>query len=94
MIFWLVIVLTTNQPFDLLALISYIKKQNDKSYRRFLNVNYDIIVASTSSEDTYDDLDNTWALHFMKEAELLLEQKIFISLKNKVCIFFYFAKIG
>ncbi|PKY45814.1 hypothetical protein RhiirA4_460484 [Rhizophagus irregularis] len=67
-------------------LISFIKKtrSNDLSYCGFLDANCDTIIASISSANTCNSLDTLWARHFLKEAELLLEQKIFISLKEKV----------
>ncbi|CAG8586634.1 20826_t:CDS:2 [Rhizophagus irregularis] len=53
------------------------------SYRGFLESNRDTIITSITSTNTCNGLDNIWIHHFLKEAELLLDQKLFIALKNK-----------
>ncbi|CAB4397410.1 unnamed protein product [Rhizophagus irregularis] len=74
--------LLTNQSFDLLVLISYLKKQgSNSSYYGFLNLHYNVIVTSTFS-DNWKSLDNAWSTHFLEEAEKLnLNQKF---LKEKI----------
>ncbi|UZO06775.1 uncharacterized protein OCT59_027084 [Rhizophagus irregularis] len=62
------------------VLISYLKERGNKSsYHGFLDLHHDIIVTSTFSEN-WKDLDNSWATHFMEEAEKLnleaLKEKI------------------
>ncbi|CAG8722120.1 10639_t:CDS:2, partial [Rhizophagus irregularis] len=53
------------------VLISYLKERGNKSsYHGFLDLHHDIIVTSTFSEN-WKDLDNSWATHFMEEAEKL-----------------------
>ncbi|CAI2201747.1 6338_t:CDS:2, partial [Funneliformis geosporum] len=77
-------------------LISYIKERKGKSsYRGFLNLHRDVIVFIISSSLSKDwrDLDTSWARRFLEEAKELLNQTIFLALKEKVC-FFYFAKEG
>ena len=81
--------LTTNQPFNLLVLISYIKKQSSKSsYRGFLDIHYNIIVSllatASITSDKWNGLDITWSRRFLDEARGLLEPNIFDIVKEKV----------
>ncbi|CAB4476785.1 unnamed protein product [Rhizophagus irregularis] len=63
------------------ALISYLKKQGNKSsYCRFLNLHHNFIVTSIFS-DNWKDLDNTWFTHFLEEVERLDLNKV---LKEKI----------
>ncbi|POG80510.1 hypothetical protein GLOIN_2v1800431 [Rhizophagus irregularis DAOM 181602=DAOM 197198] len=55
------------------TLISYLKKQNNKSYRGFLILHKNIVVASVTSDLKWNDLDNAWAGNYIREAE-----KIFV----------------
>ena len=65
------------------------------SYRGFLNLNYDTIVASlvTTAPDKWISLDVTWSRRFLDEAEILLKPNTFAAIKEKVRLF-YFAKYG
>ncbi|GES92909.1 hypothetical protein GLOIN_2v1781474 [Rhizophagus clarus] len=52
-------------------LISYLKKRGNKSsYYGFLNLHYDTI-ATSMILDNWNDLNNAWISHFIKEVEML-----------------------
>uniref|UniRef100_U9TPS0 Uncharacterized protein n=1 Tax=Rhizophagus irregularis (strain DAOM 181602 / DAOM 197198 / MUCL 43194) TaxID=747089 RepID=U9TPS0_RHIID len=55
------------------TLISYLKKQSNKSYRGFLKLHHDIIMNSLTSDLKWYNLDNAWASNYIREAE-----KIFV----------------
>ncbi|CAG8752564.1 18108_t:CDS:2, partial [Rhizophagus irregularis] len=66
-------------------LISYLKKQGNKSsYCRFLNLHHNFIVASIFS-DNWKDLDNTWFTHFLEEVERLDLNKV-LKEKENYCV--------
>ncbi|UZO06794.1 uncharacterized protein OCT59_027103 [Rhizophagus irregularis] len=70
------------------ALISYLSDNNrtTKSYWRFLTNHRDIIIASidtTSNLDNWKNLDNLWAVRFLREKKDFLK-KDFPDLKDKV----------
>ena len=75
-------------------LVSYLRERKNKSYRGFLHRNREIVVEYTFYTETtaWKDLDNFWALKFLKEAEEL-DINTFDTLNKKVR-FFYFAKEG
>ncbi|CAG8487769.1 7762_t:CDS:2, partial [Ambispora gerdemannii] len=64
------------------VLISYLNERENQSYRGFLDLHRNVIVASLVSDD-WHDLDNNWADHFLREAEVLLDRKTFVALKEK-----------
>ncbi|CAB4487380.1 unnamed protein product [Rhizophagus irregularis] len=73
------------------ALVSYLNEPGNKSYRRFLNLNQDIIIASltqlTHSSLTltkWQIFDITWHKRFLCKAKELLEPNRFIAVKKKV----------
>jgi len=73
-----------------IELIAYLKSHRNKSFRGFLFRNREIIVESTffTLETTCQDLENFWALKFLKEAEELeLNRNMFNVLNEKVCFF-------
>ncbi|GBB93421.1 hypothetical protein RclHR1_02170002 [Rhizophagus clarus] len=82
-------------------LISYLKEQNTThlSYHGFLNSQHDAIInislllvsSSSSSFSNWKNLDDYWALKFLKEAKNLEHKSTFDDLKEKVC-FFLFCK--
>jgi hypothetical protein len=67
------------------------------SYRGFLKLNRDIIIASlnsiTSSSsltlDKWENFDITWKKRFLENAKILLGLDTFIELKKKVCLFLF-----
>jgi len=74
-----------------LALTSYLKKRRGKSsYRGFLAIHRDDIIALPSSFSTWKNVDDFWALNFLKEAEKL-DKSAFDDLKERVR-FFLFCK--
>jgi hypothetical protein len=85
----------------LLALVTYLSESKNLSYRRFLKLNQDTIIASlislTSSNsltsDKWENFDTAWYKRFLEEAKRLLDSDTFIELKKKVCLFFLFCKI-
>ncbi|GBC21569.2 hypothetical protein GLOIN_2v1800431 [Rhizophagus irregularis DAOM 181602=DAOM 197198] len=78
--------LLTNQSFDLLILISYLKRQgNNSSYYGFLNLHYRVMVTSTFS-DNWKSLDNAWSTHFLEEAERLNLYQKFLKERKNYCI--------
>jgi hypothetical protein len=74
------------------------------TYHGFLNLHHDTIItislslSSSLSFSIWKVLDDYWTFKFLKEAKNLKLDKStksnFDSLKEKVCIFFYFAKKG
>ncbi|CAB4373600.1 unnamed protein product [Rhizophagus irregularis] len=65
------------------SLISYIKKQNNKlTYYGFLKDHHDIIITSiittSTLTDNWNELDNLWAAHFLREG------RDFPNLKDKI----------
>ncbi|CAI2187603.1 1650_t:CDS:2, partial [Funneliformis geosporum] len=58
-------------------LVNYLRNQSNISYQRFLKLNRKIIITSIDSVTSLssEELDDIWALHFMKEAEMVLEDK-------------------
>ena len=52
-------------------LVSYLRDYRNKSFRGFLFRCREIIVESTffTSGNTWQDLDNAWAVRFLEEAE-------------------------
>ncbi|PKY57160.1 hypothetical protein RhiirA4_112754 [Rhizophagus irregularis] len=82
--------LVTNQSFDLLVIISYLKERGIKSsYYGFLSANHDIIINSILSTDKCENLNTIWFHHFLTEAKSQLGWKIFVEVKNKVCHFLF-----
>lgn len=83
----------SNQSFNSLALVSYIReKTNRSSFRGFLNLHRDIVVSSSFLKG-WSELDRYWVVHFLEVAEGQLNKSTFLTLKNKVR-FFYFANEG
>ncbi|CAB4381601.1 unnamed protein product [Rhizophagus irregularis] len=69
------------------TLISYLKKQNNKSYRGFLILHKNIVVASVTSDLKWNDLDNAWAGNYIREAEkIFVDQQVINTLKEKLNI--------
>ncbi|UZO27701.1 uncharacterized protein OCT59_019890 [Rhizophagus irregularis] len=70
------------------TLISYLKKHSNKLYRRFLYINYDVIVASVTSNLKWNNLDNAWAGNYIREAEKIFvdHQQVVETLKEKLNI--------
>ncbi|CAB5367016.1 unnamed protein product [Rhizophagus irregularis] len=70
------------------TLISYLKKHSNKSYRRFLYINYDVIIASVTSNLKWNNLDNAWAGNYIREAEKIFvdHQQVVETLKEKLNI--------
>ncbi|GES75095.1 hypothetical protein GLOIN_2v1788062 [Rhizophagus clarus] len=68
------------------ALISYLKKRNNKSYLGFLNLYRDVIIASPTSDICcWNDLDNSWAGRYIREAEnIFVDKEIIEALKKKI----------
>lgn len=62
---------------------SYLKQYKNKSYYDFLLCYQTDIVATTSSTNSWEDLDNSWANNFLLESKNLDED-----LNEKVCVFF------
>ncbi|GBB91428.1 hypothetical protein RclHR1_18710003 [Rhizophagus clarus] len=62
------------------VLISYLKKKGSKSsYNGFIHeIHEDTFTTLISSADTCDNLNDTWIFHFLKEAELLLDEETFM----------------
>ncbi|GES73396.1 bromodomain-containing protein [Rhizophagus clarus] len=58
----------TEEYFGQNVLISYLKKENKPSYCRFLNIYRNIIIASITTTNL-KDLDNFWAMHFLREGK-------------------------
>ncbi|CAB5383874.1 unnamed protein product [Rhizophagus irregularis] len=76
------------------ALISYlIESKNSPTYRRFLNLNQDIIILSLNSLtnsssaldlDKWQNFDITWYNRFLNAAKNLFEPDIFVAVKDKI----------
>ncbi|RGB31175.1 hypothetical protein C1646_764386 [Rhizophagus diaphanus] len=68
-------------------LISYLKKQSNKSYRGFLKLHHDIIMTSVTSELKWYNLDNAWASNYIREAEkIFVDQQVIETLKKRINI--------
>jgi hypothetical protein len=81
----------SNQFFNSLALVSYLRKTHNKSYRGFLELNRETILTSIA-QLPYKALDDLWTDNFLKEAKEVLGNKDdFRALKEKVR-FFLFCK--
>ncbi|GBB90811.1 hypothetical protein RclHR1_01790018 [Rhizophagus clarus] len=66
------------------ALASYLKNRETWSYRGFLVLHRDTIIASSFASNNWKDLNNMWLDHFLAQArELIIDQEIFIALKDK-----------
>ncbi|UZN98838.1 uncharacterized protein OCT59_000123 [Rhizophagus irregularis] len=74
-------------------IFSYLERYSKHSYRGFLKVCHDEVVASTPfSDHDWRNIDDFWANQFLVVAKLQLDnEEIFISLLEKVRII-YFAK--
>ncbi|PKY47880.1 hypothetical protein RhiirA4_463279 [Rhizophagus irregularis] len=69
------------------ALISYLKKQSNKSYRGFLKLHHDIIMNSVISDLKWYNLDNAWASNYIREAEkIFVDQQVIETLKKRINI--------
>ncbi|EXX77771.1 hypothetical protein RirG_020790 [Rhizophagus irregularis DAOM 197198w] len=69
------------------TLISFLKKKSNKSYRRFLILHKNVVVASVTSDLKWNDLDNAWAGNYIREAEkIFVDQQVIESLKEKLNI--------
>ncbi|RGB41552.1 hypothetical protein C1646_751974 [Rhizophagus diaphanus] len=69
------------------TLISYLKKQSNKSYRQFLILHKNVVVASVTSDLKWNDLDNAWAGNYKREAEkIFVDQQVVETLKEKLNI--------
>lgn len=70
------------------ALVTYLRYQVKRSYRGFLELNRNVIIASLSSNLDTEELDNLWSCHFLCEAKEILTQEnreeSFVKLKEKV----------
>lgn len=78
---------------QLLVLISYLRHRRTKSsYHGFLKLHRDAVIASLSSDLSWNELNTAWASNFIREAKKIIEnQVIFEALNKKVC-FFLFCK--
>ncbi|GET64096.1 hypothetical protein GLOIN_2v1788061 [Rhizophagus irregularis DAOM 181602=DAOM 197198] len=78
------------------TLISYLKKQSNKSYRGFLILHKNVVVASVTSDLKWYDLENTWASNYIREVEKIFtdQQEVIETLKQKVCIFSILQRWG
>ncbi|GBB98985.1 hypothetical protein RclHR1_03390001 [Rhizophagus clarus] len=66
-------------------LISYLKKQSNRSYYGFLNLHRDVIIDSLTLDLYYDDLNNAWISNYIREVEnTFSDQEIVKALKNKI----------
>ncbi|CAG8671405.1 1845_t:CDS:2 [Rhizophagus irregularis] len=66
------------------TLISYLKKQSNKSYRGFLKLHHDIIMNSLTSDLKWYNLDNAWASNYIREAEkIFVDQQVIETLKKR-----------
>ncbi|CAB4410278.1 unnamed protein product [Rhizophagus irregularis] len=67
------------------TLISYLKKQSNKSYRGFLILHKNVVVASVTSDLKWYDLENTWVSNYIREVEKIFtdQQEVIETLKQK-----------
>ncbi|CAB4439310.1 unnamed protein product [Rhizophagus irregularis] len=67
------------------TLISYLKKKSNKSYRRFLILHKNVVVASVTSDLKWHDLENAWASNYIREVEKIFtdQQEVIETLKQK-----------
>ncbi len=75
--------------FGFLELLLYLSEQKNLSYYGFLIRYRNIIVESLSSPDTWDDLNNIWTNHFLRESEIIFDEPTYNELKKKVRCLFY-----
>ncbi|CAB5353484.1 unnamed protein product [Rhizophagus irregularis] len=69
------------------TLISYLKKQSNKSYHGFLKLHHDIIMNSLTSDLKWYNLDNAWASNYIREAEkIFVDQQVIETLKKRINI--------
>ncbi|CAB4479620.1 unnamed protein product [Rhizophagus irregularis] len=70
------------------TLISYLKKQSNKSYRGFLILHKNVVVASVTSDLKWYDLENTWASNYIREVKKIFtdQQEVIETLKQKLNI--------
>ncbi|CAB4496244.1 hypothetical protein RhiirA1_468544 [Rhizophagus irregularis] len=69
------------------TLISYLKKQSNKSYRGFLKLHHDIIMNSLTSDLKWYNLDNAWASNYIREAKkIFVDQQVIETLKKRINI--------
>jgi hypothetical protein len=81
------------------AFVSYFSESKNLSYCGFLELSRDTISASLTSLpvsslilDKWQSIDILWYNHFLDEAKKILVSKVFVTVKQKVRLFFYFAK--
>jgi hypothetical protein len=76
-------------------LVSYLRDYRNKSFRGFLFCCREIIVESAFFVEvaSWQDLDNNWYDHFLTEANELLEQETFVTLKKKVRFLFCIERV-
>ncbi|RGB32831.1 hypothetical protein C1646_705904 [Rhizophagus diaphanus] len=75
-----------NHPINSAIIFSYLERYSKHSYRGFLKVCHDEVVASTPfSDHDWRNIDDFWANQFLDAAKLQLDnEEIFISLLEKV----------
>ncbi|EXX70942.1 kinase-like domain-containing protein [Rhizophagus irregularis DAOM 181602=DAOM 197198] len=66
------------------VVVSYLERYSKHSYRGFLRVCHNEVVASTPFSNDWRYLDGLWSDQFLKTAELQLDNEIFVFLKEKV----------
>ncbi|CAB4377277.1 unnamed protein product [Rhizophagus irregularis] len=66
------------------VVVSYLERYSKHSYRGFLRVYHNEVVASTPFSNDWRYLDEFWVDQFLKTAELQLDNEIFVFLKEKV----------
>lgn len=70
-------------------LISYLNKRHNKSFCGFLNQYREVIVISAMTFSAiWENLDNFWALNFLKEAD-----NLGFNLNEKVCLFYFTKRV-
>ncbi|CAG8569622.1 3820_t:CDS:2, partial [Cetraspora pellucida] len=66
-----------------LVITSYLNDYTNYSYRTFLNIYREIIIASASPSSNWQRLDNSWAGAFLKKAKISLDANSYADLKRK-----------
>ncbi|CAG8740427.1 5412_t:CDS:2, partial [Ambispora leptoticha] len=61
----------------------YLKQYKDKSFRSFLFHCRDMIIDTTPATSNWIDLNNAWKVHFMTEAQTIMNPKDFKILRDK-----------
>jgi len=71
------------------ALVSYLEKHTDWSYREFLTLHHDVIVASPPFSDDWYGLDGAWFHRFLRKVKEL-DPCNFEDLKEKEGVLFLY----